>query len=516
MKEVEDKSTRISKKIRNKLIYYTYLDIIHKPISKNHLLINSMTYNDLNNKYQKCSDYCVKKIEIYTSSKMNNEIVNNNYFHISVTYCSLNNNYHMLVDNKDVEQYIGNNNIVGKYYKGNTIQIGTTSNKFKYNISFSQNKLEKRKIGEKKLPKKRRDIASSLNITKNFHIINNEIEQNNLKSNNNDENHKKLIKDEIEKIQSNFGNKIKKTNTQKIINKYMIKLKKYCSSLITIDRIISKKESPHKMSEPPTPASHKKRKNKNDKCNLRSDKDKPIIEPTFYMSYRNFNNSIIPENNNYYPCHQKLKSQTRIINNNFRMRIKSSFKNNMSMNKFEEESVSPKKYSRNKIFSPKNIFSLKNNTSQKKNDSPKKYYSPKKNSSPKKIGSPKKNRTPRKGIFEFKYEPGLPSTFFGFYKQFINKRGKENQANIKKNILGNKLDLNTNKKKENEINTITYSKFISNEKLNSNASKGKNNINVRKAKLKKSLTINKRIYKFRSGQILEKKVNNAKKKDNKH
>ena len=243
----EDYSTRIAKKIRNKLIYYSYLDLKKKLIKKNCLLINSMTPNELNDKYQKCSDYCVEKIETYASSQNNNGIDNNNYFHVSVTYCSLNNNYHMLVDNKNVDQYIGQNNIIGKYYKGNTLQIRTTTDKLKYNIYLNENKLEKKIIGENKFKKKHRSIASSLEVNKKINFMDNENinEVNELKSINNTQNIKKLINDKInnEKIQTNCGNKIRKTNSQKILNKHMLKLKNYCANLIKIEKKVILKDT---------------------------------------------------------------------------------------------------------------------------------------------------------------------------------------------------------------------------------------------------------------------------------
>ena len=122
----EDYFSLISKKIRTQLIFYTYTELKRRNSKQKYpLLINSMTPNELSEKYQKCSDYCVEKTEEYSSSLMNNGIDNNNYFHVSVTYCSFNGNYHMLVDNKNIDQYIGKNNIVGKYYKGNSIQIRT-------------------------------------------------------------------------------------------------------------------------------------------------------------------------------------------------------------------------------------------------------------------------------------------------------------------------------------------------------------------------------------------------------
>lgn len=221
----EDKSYLISKKIRNKLIYYTYLNIKKKLITKNGLLINSMTSEDLNNKYQKYSEYCVEKIEEYSSQMYNG--INNNYFHISVTYCSKNNNYHILVDKKIIDQCFGTNNIVGKYYKGNKIQIRTTTDKIKYNINSKENELKKKIIGENKFQKKKRNV-SSLEVTKNIHIFdyvkNNEINEctDILNSNNYPENYKKLNKGiiNIDNKKINSGMKIRKTNTQRIVNKY--------------------------------------------------------------------------------------------------------------------------------------------------------------------------------------------------------------------------------------------------------------------------------------------------------
>jgi hypothetical protein len=59
---------------------------------------------------------------------MNNGINNNNYFHVSVTYSSINNNYLMLID-KNIDQVIGENNIIGKYYRGNAVKIRSTLKK---------------------------------------------------------------------------------------------------------------------------------------------------------------------------------------------------------------------------------------------------------------------------------------------------------------------------------------------------------------------------------------------------
>ena len=170
---------------------YKFLEIV---VIKNCLLINSMTQNELNDKYQKCSDYYVEKTETYISSQKNNGINKNNYFHVSVTYCSLNNNFHILIDNKNVDQYLGQNNIVGKYYKGNKVQIGATTDKIKYHINLAPNKLEKIIIGEKKLIWQRKSNFFSLEIIKNIKMIDenaNNINEyiDNLKSNNNELNH---------------------------------------------------------------------------------------------------------------------------------------------------------------------------------------------------------------------------------------------------------------------------------------------------------------------------------------
>ena len=508
----EDYSTRIAKKIRNKLIYYSYLDLKKKLIKKNCLLINSMTPNELNDKYQKCSDYCVEKIETYTSSQNNNGIDNNNYFHVSVTYCSLNNNYHMLVDNKNVDQYIGQNNIIGKYYKGNTLQIRTTTDKLKYNIYLNENKLEKKIIGENKFKKKHRSIASSLEVNKKINFIDNENinEVNGLKSINNAQNIKKLINDKInnEKIQTNCGNKIRKTNSQKILNKHMLKLKNYCANLIKIEKKVILKDTIQNNNKEVvlfSPINEKRKKNRIDKNHFRSGKEKPKFEARVQIMHdsdnfdrnllnsSNINPKLHPDIKNY-PIHTKLKSQTKIYQNLFKLQAKRSFhRKNKSIDKFEEEkSISPKKNSPRKIFSPKK-------------------------SSPKKIISPKKV-----SVNEFNSGPGVSiSKFFNLYQKF-NKKDKINEVvNIKKYTSGNKIDYPLNKRKTNN-NTIGYNnngnpKLNSNntEKTNSNLFRSNNNNMIKKGRLKKSLTINKMI-KFRAGEILEKKIGIIKLKNGKY
>ena len=141
----------IAKKIRNKLIYFIHTELKKKLKKAQNILINSMSFKELNDKYEKCSDYCVRKIETYSSSQMNNGIDYNNYYHVSLTYNSFNNNYHMLIDNRNIDQIIGKNNIIGKYYKGNSVHIRTTTDKLKYNIIKGNNKFEKIIIGKKKI-----------------------------------------------------------------------------------------------------------------------------------------------------------------------------------------------------------------------------------------------------------------------------------------------------------------------------------------------------------------------------
>ena len=497
----EKKSKELPKKIRNKLIYYTYLELKKKPTETNCLLINSMTPKELNNKYQKCSDYCVEKIETYTSRDMNNGIDNNNYFHVSVTYSSLNNNYHMLVDNKNVDQYIGQNNIVGKYYKGNTIQIRTTTDKIKYNISLNdQNNLEKKVIGANKLSKKRRAISSSLDVTNiediNMNNINETKESmDNLKSNDNSVIIKKLIKDNInnEKVQSNCDNKSRKANTQKIINKNMIKLKKYCAKLILRDKRHNSKNSvansTNKHLEHISPTNFKKRK-KNEKY-FRSGKDKPKVEdpPPILHPNENQNHSnahIKLYESRHFP-HKKLKSQTKIMQN-FRLQIKKTLKKHKSIDKCQKEAISPKK-------SPKKSFS------------PKKFGSSKKNMSPKKGSSPKKPN-----ILELNSNGFPASKFFNVYQKFNNKKEKGSDTVITKYVSGNKIDFAPSRRKGNLFNNgmpkLTNNNVNINDKMTSNLFRANNYGNniTKKGRFKKSLTINK-MYKFKAGELLDKKIN---------
>lgn len=486
----EDYITRISKKIRNKLIFYTYTELKRNSKKSHYLLINSMTPNMLSEQYQKCSDYCVEKIEEYSNNAMNNGINNNNYFHVSVTYCSVSNNYHMLVDNKNIDQYIGQNNIVGKYYKGNNIQIRTTTDKYKYNISMNenQNKLEKKIIGQKKFKKQNRTISSSLDVAKIIYIKdienNNDLNDindiNNLNSNFDEPYHKKLINENInnEKMQTNCGNKIRKSNTQKAINLYMLKLKNYCSTLKLIKRRANRKNTlePRIMKEPQSP----KRKFR-DKNFFRSGKEKPIIEETsislhsfaeFNFNKQNqnlINSKISSDNKNIYSIRGKLKSQTKIGQNSHKLQAKPSF------------------HKKNRAISI--------DKNEEKNNSPKKIYSPKKGNN----------------VFELNSGPGMGSSRF-----FLRAKEKNSEeAHIKKYISGSKIDFSNNKKKKFHMNSSSNNKLNENdekEKQNANHFRANNNV-VNRSKLKKSLTINK-MYKFRAGEVLEKKIGSIRIKKN--
>jgi hypothetical protein len=484
----EDYITRISKRIRNNLIFYTYTELKRNSKKNHYLLINSMTPNMLSEKYQKCSDYCVEKIEEYSSNATNNGINNNNYFHVSVTYCSVSNNYHMLVDNKNIDQYLGQNNIVGKYYKGNNIQIRTTTDKYKYNICMNenQNKLEKKVIGQKKFKKQNRSVSSSLDVTKNIYIkdienindINDQI--NNLNSNFDEPYHKKLINQQInnEKMQTNCGNKIHKSNTQKAINLYMLKLKNYCSTLKLIKRKANRKNTmePRITKEPQSP----KRKFK-DKNMFRSGKEKPIIEePSIILhSFAEFNfnkqnqnqnllnSKIASDNKNIYSIRGKLKSQTKIGQASHKLQAKPSF------------------HKKNRAISI--------DKNEEKSNSPKKIYSPKKGNN----------------AFELNSGQGIGSSKF-----FIKKEKNSEEEYIKKYTSGNKIDFPNNKKKKNHMNVNSNNKLNeNNEKQASNHFRANNNKDVKKLTLKKSLTINK-MYKFRAGEVLEKKIGSIRIKKN--
>ena len=423
----KENTTQKSKKIRNKLIYYTYLDLKKKEKKENCLLINSMTSNDLNNKYQKCSDYCVKTIETYTSYEMNNGMENHNYFHVSITYCSLNKKYKMLIENNNnVEKYIGKTNIIREYYKKNSIDIvNNTIDKFKYKENLNES-FEKKIIGEKKLKKIRRAIFSSLDITKNFNFMNknennNEIkkEEDNLKSNNNDENHKKIINEKFNNG-TIFQNKIRKTGIEKLINKNLIKLKYYCSNLILLKRKQNLKKHIKNNTKEKGSSSPKidKRKNKNEKNKFKSvDRES---ESSRVILHINENNIYQTQSN--YPSISNVNSQTKEIKNLFKKKYKKPIIRHISTD-FKE------------------IF-LKKQSSKKIHFQTKQYSSSKKNNTRKTINNEFQSCTNSTRLKHFQNPKE-------------NKKEKANDVyikNIKKYLSGNKIDFPVNKRKINIIN----------------------------------------------------------------
>ena len=472
----------IAKKIRNKLIYFIHLEMKKKSKCNNYLLINSMSPTELNNKYQKCSDYCVEKIETYSSCEMNNNN-NNNYFHISVTYCSLNNNYHMLIDNRNIDQVIGENNIIGKYYKGNTVNIKTTINKRRYykNINDNnenENNLEKMVIGNKKFRMRKKSIFSSLNIVKHMKLINenenNEMDHiNNLNSNHN--NYKPLINinqnNDFKKIETNCANKMRKIKNSKNINIYTAKLKKYCSTL----KIIKKRDTNCsnqiknnknlELASSPAISERKKNYRKEKVLILKSQKEKPKMLVPYYANtttnkdqynqrYKTENQSI-SYNKSHYNNNFKLKSQTKIHQNVFKIQEKKFFHPKLRAQSIDisKEGIGTchKKISTTKkLDSPQKKFSSPKKKSSSKRLISSKVSSPKKISPTKKISSPKKNPSPKKMVNSVRT---ITETQTSNIFQKSNKRGKTNEGgNIKKFVSG----VIMNKRRMFNVNNVNF------------------------------------------------------------
>ena len=233
----------LSKKIRKKLLHYTDKELKQHNLktynNENLLLINSQTPKELSERYKTFSDYCVKKVETYS----NNDFDNNKFCHVSITYSSLNNNCCILVDDKNLDQYISQNNIMGKYYKGNNILIKATKENMEYNLCYDEGKLEKKVIGQKKfLRRSRRSILSSLNIHNIIGKKSNNNHDEKKISRENDHDFNLITKRSQGKMNTNCelgqNKNVVKSITQKLVNKYMQKLKKYCSHL----KIINKKK----------------------------------------------------------------------------------------------------------------------------------------------------------------------------------------------------------------------------------------------------------------------------------
>ena len=360
----------LSKKIRNKLIYFIHTELKKKLKNGQNFLINSMSYKELNDKYEKCSDYCVRKIETYSSSQMNNGIDYNNYYHVSLTYDSFNNNYHMLIDNRDIDQIIGKNNIIGKYYKGNSVHIRTTTDKLKYNIIKGENKFEKIIIGKKKFMSRRKTLFSSLEVTKIISLNDNDNNENNDNNNNflnnlnsNHDNYKKVINlnmnNDNKKINTNFVRKGRKSKNQNIVNIYTMKLKNYCATL----KILKKKGSnlnqlKSQKNDLPSPSMNEVKKKYKRGYTIRCGKDKAQMHmPMFAL--KGMNSERFKTENQYEDQSKvnnesirKLKSQVKIMHNQKQEKKILHKKNRaQSIDKATEKMLFPKK-----ISSPKKII----------------------------------------------------------------------------------------------------------------------------------------------------------------
>jgi hypothetical protein len=360
----------IAKKIRNKLIYFIHTELKKKLKKGQNILINSLSFKELNDKYEKCSDYCVRKIETYSSSQMNNGIDYNNYYHVSLTYDSFNNNYHMLIDNRDIDQIIGKNNIIGKYYKGNSVHIRTTTDKLKYNIIKGENKFEKIIIGKKKFMSRRKTLFSSLEVTKIISLNDNDNNENNDNNNNflnnlnsNHDNYKKVINlnmnNDNKKINTNFVRKGRKSKNQNIVNIYTMKLKNYCATL----KILKKKGSnlnqlKSQKNDLPSPSMNEVKKKYKRGYTIRCGKDKVQMHmPMFAL--KGMNSERFKTENQYEDQSKvnnesirKLKSQVKIMHNQKQEKKILHKKNRaQSIDKATEKMLFPKK-----ISSPKKII----------------------------------------------------------------------------------------------------------------------------------------------------------------
>ena len=232
-----------AKKIRNKLLYFIDTEL-RKNIKKNNiLLIDSKTPEELNEKYQKFSDYCIDLIETYNGNQINDI----NFFHVTVTYTSSNNDGKIYVENKNFDRVTSNNIAVGQYLNKNNSKLKSSyePDKLRFNLNqknYIDNK--KRTIGDKKFSKKRRTLCSSIEMPNKAIIMMNE---NNIDSAHNQKILPRL--DDDNKINNN-----ETICTKKRILKsdyYENKLKKYCSNLILLKKKKNRKKFREK--EPTSP-----------------------------------------------------------------------------------------------------------------------------------------------------------------------------------------------------------------------------------------------------------------------
>ena len=112
---------KTAKNVRKKLLYFIDTELRKNSGRNNNLLIDSKSLNELTKKYQKFSDYRMNIIETYNGCQLNaiNPI---NYFHVSITYSSFNNNYEIWYENKNFDvKNKEENNIVGSYFEQDKI-----------------------------------------------------------------------------------------------------------------------------------------------------------------------------------------------------------------------------------------------------------------------------------------------------------------------------------------------------------------------------------------------------------
>lgn len=237
-----------AKKIRKILLSFIDTELKKNNKRNNNILIDSKSSTELSKQYQKYSDFRMEIIETYNCYQMSSTNYNN-YFHVAVTYSQINNNYHVLYENKNFEK-ITSNDIVGSYIKGKTAKINPEPKYKKEKISYINVQQDKKKIiiGDKKIINRRKALYSSIAIPQKVLIP---LDENN---NSDNLNNKKTLNnlDNIPKIHNRnvnetiCANKKRKLN----VNFYEIKLKKYCSNLIKLKKKKTSKKSAEVKSPP--------------------------------------------------------------------------------------------------------------------------------------------------------------------------------------------------------------------------------------------------------------------------
>ena len=272
---------KTAKNVRKKLLYFIDTELRKNSGRNNNLLIDSKSLNELTKKYQKFSDYRMNIIETYNGCQLNaiNPI---NYFHVSITYSSFNNNYEIWYENKNFDvKNKEENNIVGSYFEQDKINYKKIYEREK-NIFNSLSKDNKKKmIGNKKFNQRKRTLYSSVDIPKNAIMI--------MDDNNSDifKNNKKYIDklDNDNKINNNDKNETVCANKKRKlkVNYYENKLKKYCSNFIILKK--RRPKSPKKkIKKNNTLKQEKVDNNSIETPNLRPNKE--IIESKFPISIK--------------------------------------------------------------------------------------------------------------------------------------------------------------------------------------------------------------------------------------